>query len=781
MTKFIHWFGNIDLIAFPRRIPLIGVLIVFGCLPFSVGAQITDPLGNRVFDKSGKELYKIKATYGILEGMSAIRRDEEFGKQTGLRHFFIFDIPGANVRHQLAVGHFATRFSDFTLNKELFDSVRWNITVPKARGRVSTFLGRVTNNTFSVSDEQVSPIEDKEIESNADWFMAGLRAEANLGSWDVKLAGIPGFTMPLPRLGINYVNRFFTNYDLTRTANPFSGVVINNPPSELYLRFSDGSPENPGGAKVFAVKVYIDEALEYDFVGGKEPPGVLMTSRLSFRDDNSRWVDNDGTFVYRFDLFNPQDIKSVRFELDIANDYVVELSTNGMNYRLKLSARGNVSDESNRGWRRFYYGEMTDETTMGFDLQTTLWGISIEAERAWYMRTRQYPLFGGKRTQRTASAWFVDVNRSFGPFNWRSEYTYIDPFYNAGNFVDDNDDEDPYADSREPAVRIYGSSERDRDADGVDDWYDDFLLFSADPPKFRTGLNRESMDFNNNGQPDSLEDDLEPNYRGDYTEGSYGHNSFLRIELPLVKGLSMTPGYYEKRLILDKKSSRGWYNILEYVPEPIQNWNLLFRHTVRRAHDIIPDDWIEDGEIVEDDLSLQNYLGNIFTMKAEYQNPTVPLTIISKFKYQYDSLFHTKERLIDTVLINQLRYEYKVRPDLTIAPAFRNDRSIGYSIPYNRYKSTDFIRNAYILTLTHQVAEQLQLSSGAQYLTFRDLNEPKEDFNRTVAFLELVIHGQSFGKTMGLLVTGDYVIQNYLQPVGGGERSTNISITLFLL
>jgi len=178
---------------------------------------------------------------------------------------------------------------------------------------------------------------------------------------------------------------------------------------------------------------------------------------------------------------------------------------------------------------------------------------------------------------------------------------------------------------------------------------------------------------------------------------------------------------------------------------------------------------------------LQNYLGNIFTLKAEYQHPAVPLTIISKFKYQYDALFHTKERLIDTVLINQLRYEYQVRPDLTIAPAFRNDRSIGYSIPYNQNKATDFIRNAYILTLTHRLAEQLQLSAGTQYLTLRDLNDSRENFNRTVAFLELVIHGESFGKMMGLLVTGDYVIQNYLEPVGGGERSTSISVTLFLL
>ena len=91
------------------------------------------------------------------------------------------------------------------------------------------------------------------------------------------------------------------------------------------------------------------------------------------------------------------EINSVRFEVDVANDYQVELSTNNQDFQVELSASGNVKDESNRRVHRFEYGELTDEATMGFDLQTTLLGFSIEAERAWYVQTKQYPLLSGKR------------------------------------------------------------------------------------------------------------------------------------------------------------------------------------------------------------------------------------------------------------------------------------------------------------------------------------------------------------------------------------------------
>ena len=765
------------------RLTFYVLLISAVCPPQPVPAQHTDPLGNPVFDKSGKELYKLQATFGVLGGDSLLRRDAEFRKKTSNRNFFTFNIPGENVRHQLTVGNFPTKFSSFTLNKELFDAARWNITVPKARGRVSAFVARVTNNTFDVSGERAAPIENQDIVSNSDWFMAGLRAEANLGAYGIRLGSLPEFIVPLPRLGINYVNRFFTNYDLTRTTNPLRGVAIANPPPELFLRFSDASPEDPGGAKVFRTRVFIDDVLQHDVIAGKEPPGVLLLPHNSMRDERSRWVDAEGTFTYRFSLFSPQDINSVRFEIDIANDYQVELSTNNQDFRLELSARGNATDESNRKVRRFDYGELTDETTMGFDLQTTLLGFSIEAERAWYVQTKQYPILSGKRTQRAVGAWFIDVNRNFGPITWRSEYTRINPFYTARNFVDDNDDDDAYADSREPEILISGNTKDDRDGDRIKDWDDDFLLFFADAPKFRLGLNRESIDFNNNGEPDNLEDDDKPNYRFDYDEGSLGHNTYFKIELPFAQGLSILPGYYEKHLILERKSARGWYNVLSYTPESIPHFGaVLFRHTFRRSRDIIRDDVVirSTGERVEDNLALQNYLGNIFTMIVDYQN-IKNLTIRSKFKYQRDALFHSRQRVIDTALINQIRYDYKVRDDLTIAPAFRSDRTIGYTIPFDKRTTVDTIRNAYIFTLTHRVAAQLQLSAGTQFLTWRDLNDSQRNFNRTVGFLELVLQGDAFGQKMGLLITADYIIQNFLEPIGGGEKRTNIGISLFLL
>ena len=196
-------------------------------------------------------------------------------------------------------------------------------------------------------------------------------------------------------------------------------------------------------------------------------------------------MDGEGTFTYRFFLFSPQEINSVRLRSMSPTTTWLSFQRTIKIFRWRLSAPGNIKDETNRRVHRFEYGELTDEATMGFDLQTTLLGFSIEAERAWYVQTKQYPLLSGKRAHRTTGAWFIDVNRNFGPVTWRSEVTRIAPFYTARNFIDDNDDDDPYADSREPEILISGNTKDDLDGDRVKDWDDDFLLFFADPPSFR--------------------------------------------------------------------------------------------------------------------------------------------------------------------------------------------------------------------------------------------------------------------------------------------------------
>ncbi len=725
----------------PSAYGLLPFLFCFLASAFAFAGDVIDPLGNVVLSGSGTPLYSIGATYGLFEGESVIRREKQF-KEKFKGHFFTLNVGGENLLHQFTVGRFPIKFSSFTLNNDFSDAVRWRIVSPNRdgftnRGGITGFLARMTNTTFAGD----KPILNKDQRGTADWFMVGLRADANLSSWEAELAGLPRLTFPLPQqIGVSFAHRFFTNYELTRTSNPFQGVVDSNPPSELYLRFRDGSPENDDGAKVYRVRVYQGTELVYDFIGGREPPSVLYSPGASQRDAESRWVDRDAVFVYRFVFDQPQSVKRLHFEIDIANDYIVELSTvpDPNTYIPQLISNGNIRDESNRGVYRFDYGLLTDETTIGFDLHTILWGTNVDIERAWYSRTLQYPIFDGTRSQRVAGAWYIDMVRPLGRYvALRSEYTRIDPFYNAANFIKDDDNEDNFEDAREPSDLVGQTGRNDRDGDRIADWQDDFLLFETDPPSFRMGLRHESMDFNNNGVPDSDEEDDKPNYRRDYDEGSQGHHTFLHIQVPFLRGVKLIPGYYEKQLIAEKKSTRGWYHILSFNPGNLENFGKLeMRYTLRRSHDIIPDDIFDTRtrRRIDDTLAWRNLLSHIFTTIVSYEH--IPnLLIRTKFKYQYDSLFHMRQRLIDTALIDQIRYQWRVNDDLTITPAFRSDRFIGYTYPFNKSTAVDTLRNAYILTLAHKLAQQLQLSAGAQYLTFRDLNNKRNNTNRSVFFL----------------------------------------------
>lgn len=747
-------------------------------LPALAWCQLTDPLGNELPFGDGTPLYKFDASYQLFGGESGVRREKQFREKTeGLNHY-TFDIRRPNIRHQLTIGNFAAKFSSFGLNRELLDAMQWTITVPRARGSATGLLARLTSNTF---DANGNPIEGQDIRSSGDWFLAGFRAEANLGAWNLDI-GDREVTVPLPQIGVSAANSFFTNYDLSRTQNPFRGVTIANPPTELLLRFSDDSREDGHGARVYRVQVLIDEELRFDFDAGAEPPGVLdlpTSSRVAL-DGMSRVADADASFTYRFPLLNSQDIQSVEFIVDLSGDYVAELSPDGASFTRKLQARGNVRDDSNRRVERFVYGELTDEMTFGFDVQTTLSGFAIEAERAWYRRTVQYPIYRSERLQDTVGAWFVDVNRRFGPLFWRGEYTHMDQFFDATNFVDDNDNDDPYLDAREPSVPFAGSDKDDRDRDGIKDWDDDFLLFRADPPRFVLGLNRESIDFNNNGVPDNLEDDADPDYRLDYDEGTDGFHTYGILDIPAARGLSLIPGYYEKNDLATGANARGLYSIVSYEPRKIPSFGRArARYTLRRAHDAIPDSVVSGGRIIADDLRLGDYLGNIFTVIVDYDN-VENLTITTKFKYEYNNLFNLRRKLVDAQLIHQIGYRYALRDDLTISPAFRSDRVIAYATPFRASDEENAIRNAFILTMRNKVAEELQLSAGVQLLTWRDFRESRNDFNRRVAFLELVLQGEAAGQPLGLIATMDFVSQSFLEPVGGDLRSTNITARLFI-
>lgn len=749
---------------------LVSCVLLLTLCSLSANAAVFDPLGNRIFEGKGESLYTIDATYGLIEGGAVARREKKFQDQ--LKATSVTFRVGGNekVLHEISVGGFNTQFSDFTLNRRQSDSIGWRLIAPGSRGRMTTFISKLTNTTLGK--------DNKTIESDSDWYMAGARAEANLGVWDVDV-GNYNFAVALPSVGISYVNKYFTNYDLTQTSNPFVGIVEHNPPSHLYLRFRDGSPENPDGAKVFSVEVYIDDSIspEYSFAAGREPPGILISSSETYTDAKSRWVERDGSFVYSFFIPNSSEIESIRFEVDIANDYVVDLSADNKNYRTVLSANGNVTDGSNRAKHEFYYGEGIGESTLGIDIRTTIWGIALEAERAWLTKKWQFPSYKGDKSQDIAGAWFANANRRWGPVVLAGEYTYIDPFFNASSFVDDDDDGDGYLDGDEPFLPDI-ATEDDLDGDRIKDWEDDFLLFRKDPPKFTLGLSEEFMDFNNNGEPDDRENDSKPDYRSDYEEGSQGYRAYFILDVSsIVDGLSITQGYYKKKLILDKKSARAWYTLLGFVPREIPNFGTVqLRYMAKRAHDIIPDDLVNR----KDNLALQNSLSNIFTLIFDYKK-LKSLTLRTKFKYQYDADFHGNRRVIDTILINQARYDINIGSDTQISPAYRNDKTIGYTIPREAETSIDAVRQAFILQGTHSLTEELNITGGLQYLTYRDMKDPTQNYNRRVGFIALALQGKIKGKGVGMLGSLDYTAHDLPKEVGGSYKSTSIEVRLFLL
>jgi hypothetical protein len=745
---------------------LFSLIMLF--LPYYANSAVYDPLGNKIFEGSGESLYTIDATYGLIEGDSATLRAKKFREVLQGATYVSFPIgaPG-KLTHILSVGSFPTVFSNFTLSERQSDAVGWTLLFPSSRGRISTFISKLGSQSLAN--------EDKKITSTSDWYMVGARGEANLGVWDIDINKYR-FSVPFPRIGIEYVNKYFTNYTLSRTINPFSSVVGQNPPTYLYLRFRDGSPENPGGAMVFHVKLWINGQLEYNFVGGREQPGVLKDPGTSLQDGQSRWVDNDGSFVYQFFIANSSETESAKFELDIADDYVVDLSSDGENYRTVLSAEGNVTDESNRSLKSFSYGESLGKSTLGVDMSMTLFGVALKAERAWLMRNWQFPSYNGKHSQESSSAWYIDANRPWGPLMVAGEYTYIGPFYDASDFVAANDYGGTYLDPSEPFLPKV-ATEDDLDGDGIKDWEDDFLLFRRDPPKFRLGLSREFMDFNNNGIPDNMETRIRPHYRFDYEEASKGYQIYTSLAVPFLKGFSVEPGYYKKSLLLEKKSARVWYALANFVPEDIPNFGTVqLRFLTKRAHDIIPDDTVEQ----KDSLALQNSLSNIVTLIADYKRVT-DLTLTTKFKYQYDADFHGNRRVIDTILINKVKYNFHLGPDTILSPAYRSDKTIGYTSPRSERTSLDAVRQAYIIQIVHSLSQFLQISSGAQYLTYQDLKNPLQNYHRKVGFLALALNGTVSGKNMGMLTSLDYVVHDLPKSIGGSQRSTNITVRLFLL
>jgi hypothetical protein len=714
---------------------LFAIAMLFFLHGSSFGARdVYDPYGNPLGPGEGTLLLQLQQTDQPGAGLTM-----DFSRQSLLafRNYITLTAFKENISNEVTFGFFPSKFTNLTLYKpNFFDAnamfgLKWTV--------------HLVGNKFTSLVYRVS----------SDRYLVGLRDEAQFGPLSF------GFSLVSQKTGMNL---------LGGTSQPPSPEYL-VPPERVYLRFRDASPEDgEGGAALYGVKVYVNGE-EVDI-----SPGIIKRGDVEKGD---HWETNGkDELILSYDISAYQDaINSLAFDVDIANDYQVEISSDPSfppsKTRLVLSAMGNVKDMSNRGIRRFWYGIGDSDTILGIDLETVLWGTWIRAEYASLLSSLRFPSRYGEHFNSSDSAFYIKAMRRFGPLSLRGEGFKIGPFYDASFAVDPSYEfirEGPTIEDVDPDDLI--PEGLDRDGDYIPDYKQDFLMFDSDPPGFKLGV---LMDLNNNGMPDIYEKGLKPNYP--YDRGALGFH--LWSDLDLKGGLVFTAGYKDERRPISDQRDRTVYGVLRHIFQ-IPSFNLRARYLFKRSWDTIPDDYRDpgSGNIVLDKLEMRDYLTNIFTFIALY-NGIKNLKMMSKLKYQYDVNFAEGRNMVDTMAITRAAYDIELGK-LTITPMYKNYLRRSYTVPREEEREVSEVGNLGILRFNYKLTQDITLGMGGQYYLYMDQEQPLNNYSRAVVYVSITNRTAYMGRNIAIVAGYNYGITNYWT-VGKKEMGSILSIRVMLL
>ena len=253
-------------------------------------------------------------------------------------------------------------------------------------------------------------------------------------------------------------------------------------------------------------------------------------------------------------------------------------------------------------------------------------------------------------------------------------------------YVDDNDDQDRFADWRR--VNMMFDSEvfpgLDENNDRVSDfnqnlnltpdYEESFLKYDIDPPEFLFGI-----DMNHNTVIDRFENDKEPDYP--YKRDHRGYNIYGGMEI--FPDVRITIGRLHEWLMSSSNRSRSNYGLFTLKKDWPRVGRLQIFDNFRLVHDNIPDNllqWVHSPGTLggnlpfEDPLLAQNTIIN--TAYLSYWFRGMPnLNVINKVKYE---TYHWREPAPGeapnsrfTGVINKL--DYKLRTgNFEIMPKFKS-------------------------------------------------------------------------------------------------------------
>ena len=528
------------------------------------------------------------------------------------------------------------------------------------------------------------------------------------------------------KVGATYINAFnSTTKGQAFQGNPFKGTLTegqnNADITRIEVRLSDDSPEDDIGGAAFFQEEMIITTVDGERISNRRRIGennILAygpSIQGGFRREGFLSADGNEVIVLIYDLEGPQyrnafgpqpeQIKSIEFQLLLANDYRIDvtsnrqLNANGQPVLLSegipertVRADGNVQDGSNQGFVKVKYGLPVANEIFGFTLDVSdVAGVYVSAE---YDRNRQhfrYPrrseidVTNHHAHDVTADAWFINVYKRAYPYYGFGEAYNVDPSYSTSTFlagtlndaadinyddatrfryefVDDNDDQDrnpdwlranfsqdrrvfPGYDENNDFINDFNQNDSDLRRNTVPDFEEPFLRYASDRPEFLFGV-----DMNNNGIIDRFENDNLPDYL--YKRDRRGYNVYAGSHLgPEAR---LTVGRLAERQLADERENVTNYALLAFDRDYPGKGRVQMYNNYRRVQDDIRDDVIEwvvrqgsRGDLVPytDPLPLRDGWAN--TLYLGYQYHSDRLHFKNRFKWEVIQQSDYAERPIE--------------------------------------------------------------------------------------------------------------------------------------
>ncbi len=610
------------------------------------------------------------------------------------------------------------------------------------------------------------------------------------------------------KLGFTYLN--VSNFSTGRKFgdNSLNGVLTEaqngGNVETIVLRLSDDSPEDGrGGAQLFAERIIINGVDHPEIVpsprGGVRRAGVIEANgaealELTYniaRDFRQQPDDEITTF---------QEIKEIEFELVIANDYRVEITSNlqvnGQGepvFLLVERAHGNVSDGSNQRFIRFEYGLPTGKDILGlsFDVDDVK-GFNLRSEIALSRDYRRFPNQNFQEhelAKEDGVAYYVTASQDSYPWFAQGELYRMDPEYKTNAFitdargfidygnperytfelVDDNDDQDRFPDWKrlwQNGDNAFGEtpfgtggqadpqvfpgydensdfiSDFNQNDNNVPDFAEPFLRYTVDPPEFLFGV-----DMNNNGTIDRFENDVYADYP--YRQDRNGWNLYGGVNFS--ESLKLTLG----RSSMDEISSKREADMNYAILTGQWNWpgiDMRVFQYLRTAKDDIEDnviEWVDpdgfrdriDPLITQDTFVYTGYLTFDYLRLKK-------LNIYNKVKYDFfkqrGSESDIKDDRLFLGIINRVDYPVPITENLSLWPRWKSIfRKINptFSTELDITEWSQF----YILTSKYYILPTTNLEYGVEFNLFRNLKDRPDilppgyvdDFTATVLAVQL--------------------------------------------